>query len=198
MLLKIFQTFGGDMGQELLAHLGLLNPGAGWLEIAVFTVAAGALIVAASVWTDNFWIVVGDGIVTPREWAFYKSLYLEYPVWGTLQQLLVFWILYLLRFFLPPEIDVWAPPIAALVFALMHLPNFYLMFTVGFMVSIFVVHMEIHHNVYAIGIAHGVLGTLWKFLPPAAVSTGFEVWGKYACVQKALQADLKKVGYVAR
>lgn len=178
---------------DFWCQIGLRNIESGWMEVIIFVIAVGSLIVIASVWTGNFWIDLDDGVVTPRELKFYKSFFIHYPIWGFFQQAVVFLIFFGVRSFFPPSMEPWVAPVAALIFSLMHLPNFHLMFTVGFMVSIFVVHMEIHHNLLAIGVAHGMMGALWKFLPPKVVSTKFNTLSGYVRVQKELQEKIKGI-----
>ena len=75
-------------------NLGFMDITSGWMEISIFVILAAAMIIAASIYTGNFWIVIDGKITTPREKKFYESLLIEYPIWGFIQQIVVFIILY--------------------------------------------------------------------------------------------------------
>lgn len=177
-----------------LEQLGLRSFASGWPSALLLTLTGAVLIMGAALWTDRFGITLRERLGRPRDAWCWAILAVLYPVWGFFQQAGVFLVLLLLRRWLPPEWLPWAPVITALAFAALHQPNYHLMFTVGFMVSLFIVHMDLHHNLAALALAHGVLATLWRLFPPPAVSTSLSVWGWYARTQRELQRDADRLG----
>lgn len=175
---------------RLLTALGLKSFASGWPSALLLTLASAVLMLASAAWTGHLQVVLDQWRQRPRRAMFWVVLGILYPVWAFVQQGVVFLALYGLRSVLPPEWLPWAPALTALFFAAVHLPNYHLMFTVGFMVTLFIAHMDLHHNLAALAVAHGVLATLWRLLSPPAVSTTLNVWGWYAEGQRELIRDV--------
>ena len=182
----------------ILTAIGVQSFQSGWLSAILLTVVSAFLMFAAAAWTGHLAAVGAEMRANPRKLVFWITLCVLYPVWAFVQQGVVFLSLYGLRQVLPPETLPWAPAIAALFFAAVHLPNYHLMFTVGFMVTLFIHHMDMHHNLAALAMAHGVLATLWRLLSPPVVSTTLTVWGWYARGQRELQQDLQRIDTAGR
>jgi hypothetical protein len=186
------------LNDQNMTALGLKSFASGWLSVALFMLFAAALMLASAGWTGHLRRVVSDLRRHPRKLVFWSSLMALYPAWAFVQQGIVFAALLGLREALPPGLLPWAPAITAMIFAAIHLPNYHLMFTVGFMVSLFVAHMDMHHNLAALAVAHGVLATLWRLLSPPAVSATLNVWGWYAVGQRELMGDLAELATAGR
>lgn len=178
------------LDDRTLSALGLKSFASGWRSMAALVAAAALVMLASAAWTGHLGALARDVRRRPRVLVFWGALLLLYPLWGFVQQGAVFGFLHALRLWLPPQALAWAPGITALAFAALHVPNYHLMFSVGFMAALFITHMDLHHNLAAVAVAHGVLATLWRLLSPPAVSTTLNVWGWYAAGQRELNADL--------
>ena len=100
-------------------------------------------------------------------------LLVGYCIWGMFQQ-------YLLNGYLANRLAALSaerrvPLIAATAFSAAHLPNWFLM-TVTFVLGYYSTHLYIkHRNVYVLGIAHGIIGSLLFVVVPDSVSHNLRV-----------------------
>jgi hypothetical protein len=109
-------------------------------------------------------------------------IFFLYLITGILQQILLIFIYKVFNYINPD--NSWNMIYACGVFALLHFPNFILMFAVLGMGLLFLHHFSIYGNIYLIGIYHGLLGNALKFMLPEKISSSFTVWFKYIRLYK--------------
>lgn len=177
------------MMHEFLFQIGLINPTAGWAHALIFAALMVAIIVGMSKKTDAMFIDFKDGLHTPDEIYFYQHFLYKYPVWGTIQQFIVFTLLYIGRSYFPDA--YWIDILIAMVFGMFHFPNWFLVMPTIGLAMIFIQFMDQYHNLYAVGVVHGMLGTCMGRLSPKAISTSFMTWSNYANYQKKINKHMK-------
>lgn len=173
---------------QFLYAVGLLNPWKGWEIIGLASLIMVCVLAAMAIASGNFrranlrFSAIGN---EPVWKVFFAHLY---PIWGIAQQLLFFSALYGMRSLFPgvPWIDL----LAALLLAVCHFPNTFLMWPTAFMAMIFIQHMDVYHNVFAVGVAHGLIGTAYFVLSPKAIPATFAIFGGYLTEQRELNAKL--------
>ncbi len=109
-------------------------------------------------------------------------IFLIYLITGILQQTLLVLIYKGINYISPD--NSWNMIFACGIFAMLHFPNFILMFAVLGMGLIFLHHFDLYENIYLIGIYHGLLGNTLKFMLPEKVNSSFTVWFKYIRLYK--------------
>jgi hypothetical protein len=122
-------------------------------------------------------LLVAGGVLlqTTRRMTFEQGLLLivGYCIWGLFQQ-------YLLNGYLANRLAAFSterrvPLIAASAFSAAHLPNWFLML-VTFVLGYYSTQLYLkYRNVYALGIAHGIIGSLLFVVVPDSVSHNLRV-----------------------
>lgn len=111
-----------------------------------------------------------DGRIHPHEKKFYESAFIRYFLWGSMQQIIVLSLIYLL--------DIGSPlvnTIAAIILfsILFHLPNWKLMIATFFL-ALLIYPTYYFYNIQSIifiGLLHGIGGTYYKY-----TQWGMKVW----------------------
>jgi len=172
---------------EIAFSFGLLRPLDGWPIMGLMVAAVVLLIVSAAYATD-----VQPQYRHPTGFTFWESTLVYYPIWGTAQQT-VFFMLYAWLNSTWLIDDLWIKVLLVILFMTFHFPNWYLLFSPGLMILMFALHMDRHHNLLAVGVAHGVIASVLEHYSPRAVSTSYTVWGRYVRAQ-AVIANLYRKG----
>lgn len=167
----------------ILNNLGLLHPLAGWHVILPFAAVVIAMFVVNAKWMGvklrlNFL----DKEFTDDEKGFLKSALLTYPLWGTAQQLICAAVFATMVHF---GVHLYlAVAITAMIFGYMHSPNNILIWPTMALGFGYYLHFSCFHNLYALGILHGILATVYCYHMPGRVVTTFRIWNAYADDQK--------------
>lgn len=174
---------------DFLFQIGLLNITGGWAYAFSFALIILIVIAAASKYTGaDTGIDPSDGWHSTEERNFYQHFLYKYPVWAMIQQLVVFMLLFAGRTYITDA--WWMDIVIAIVFGVMHFPNWFLMLPTMGLALIFIQFMDQFHNLYAIGVVHGMLGTAYGRLSPKAIATSFTTWKNYAGHQKRLNKKI--------
>ena len=172
-------------------HIGLFRPLAGWGIIFMVVGSVCALIIAAAHATD-----VQVQYSHPTGFLFWESTLVYYPIWGAAQQILFFLLYAALNHVLTD--DLWVKVLLVITFMFFHFPNWYLLFSPGLMILLFSLHMDRHHNLLAVAMAHGWIASVLEHYSPRAVSTSYTIWGRYqraqAAISKLYRREMKKNG----
>lgn len=166
---------------HFIGQMGLLHPLAGWLHIlAVVVLVIGFTILSFATMTSF------SNLIKPfKSKQFFWELMVYYPIWGTVQQLIFFTLLAMVRNIWDIS-NYWSYVLLGAMFILFHFPNRNTMFSGGFMILIFAHHMDLYHNIFAVGIAHGIIGVFYDHFAPKWVSTDFSIWGRYIEAQRRM------------
>ena len=168
---------------NILFELGLLRPLAGLLDALGILVFLIAIILIGCRWIKGRKGFKFDFQIEDWEKKFYKKFLIRYPAWGFIQQLFFMAPVYVLLSHLMPN-NTYVPIFTAMFFAMLHFPNFLLMFATGFLVTAFITHLNLHHNIYILGILHGLIATVLEFHLPRELKTKFYIWYGYAKLYK--------------
>lgn len=176
--------------ENFLFNIGLLNIMDGWLPIILLSMVSLLLILSSSYATNSinkrsFKITIRS----PKTLKFYTDLFRHYPFWAFFQQLIVFTTYYFVKLLFPEFL--WAEEVIALLFAAFHFPNLYLMFPTSFMLIIFMFHMNLYHNIYALSTAHMVLALAYERFSPKMVASKALIWHRYIRWQRLLEKRYK-------
>ena len=165
----------------------LKNQTQGWIPLAILIIIFAFLtwLACRLIKGKNTW--KWDGKISEEEKPFYKSIFTKYFLWGSVQQLLVVLVYYLLN--IPFKGSIWVPILAAGVFGFMHTPNIVLIFATFAMGQVFLTHWQEYHNIVAIGFAHGFLATLLQYHLPNKLATTFSIWKNFIRDQKNMMED---------
>lgn len=118
-----------------------------------------------------------DKEVTEYEKKFLKKLFLKYPLWGFVQQLIMVIIFYYVRkLFNSDWISI---TVTSLIFVLFHFPNLYLSLAVFGLEQLLLNYFLLYHNLYFISFIHGFLGTALLYFSPSIVYTRFTIFKNY-------------------
>lgn len=154
--------------------MNILN---GWLSITILVAVCSAWIIISSRITGGERVIIIDKKLSTREKKFWSTMIQDYIVWGTIQQIAVIFLYQLLcNIPIDKTFVLW---ITVLIFIIAHTPNFFLAPWSGLLAVFFIGHYDIYGNILAIGIGHGVLGTIMKFYVPSKLSGSFATWKGY-------------------
>lgn len=176
---------------EYLNNIGLLHPFSGWYDILTFAFATCILIILSSFCTNDIWKREKFKILTHA--GLWKSLFINYPIWGLVQHFLMFNVLYILRSIYGDSYSI--NIIAALIFGALHFPNWFLLFPTSFIFLSFVNHMDIHHNLFALAFSHGIIATVYEKSAPKVISTNMKTWFGYIKEQRKVNKSYKNNFY---
>lgn len=161
--------------------LGLTNPFKG-----LFTPMAIIIIIIIPVIIIGGKVLNGKYKTIKKQYKSKKSLilfyFILYLISGILQQMVLVVIFNIFGIMYPQ--GQWNIIISSMIFGLLHFPNFLLMFATTSMGIMFLNHFQLYHNLYLIGIIHGLLGNVLKFSLPENISTSFTVWLKHIIFYK--------------
>ncbi len=167
--------------KDIFYKFGFTNPLDGWISplvvlslITMFVVVTGSMLLQWRRRVCKFNTTKNIIKHTPLRFITYCVLYL---LSGILQQSFLVLVYNIFEWFCPS--CYWNKIFAAGIFALFHFPNFLLMFAVMGMGIVFLSHFELYHNIYIIGLLHGLIANVMKFSLPEELSTSFTVWFKY-------------------
>ena len=174
------------MLHTILFNLGLLNPLGGILVLLPFAAVVIAMFIVNARWLGvpirlNFF----DKDFTDDEKAFLKSAFLTYPLWGSTQQLMCAIVFATLTHF-GVETCI-AIAITAMCFGYMHSPNNNLIWPTMALGFGYYLHFNHFHNLYILGIMHGILATIYLYHMPPKIVMSFTIWNAFAQRQKAIQ-----------
>lgn len=119
------------------------------------------------------------------EKAFLKSALLTYPLWGTVQQLICA-IVFATMIHFGVHLYI-AVAITAMLFGYMHSPNPNLIWPTMALGFGYYLHFSVFHNLYALGIIHGILATVYMYHMPPKILMSFRIWNAFANDQKSIQ-----------
>lgn len=167
ILSLFFQGF-----HDFVLQSGLLNPFDGWVDMLIVTGMFCTVVFFAS-----FLTVSKKGYKVFFTKKFIKEFFLFYPIWGMTQQYIFFTIYAIVKLLFP--ILFWPEIFLISLFVVFHFPNWFLMFSTGLMISVFLMHMNIYHNIFAVGIAHGMMASMLEYFSPKYISTKYAIWSRY-------------------
>lgn len=137
------------------------------------------------------WVSIKDIVATGKSFfvnkekrAFISSAFVTYFAWGLIQQITCVLVYFFAQKFLIHEFGVLPGTIFAIIgtavlFGVAHTPNFLLMFAVLSMELIYLTHWSFYHNFYALGLAHGFLGTCLLTFTTSELHHNFRIWIHY-------------------
>ena len=117
-----------------------------------------------------------DEDFTSWEKSFLKRFFVQYPLWGFVQQLAIVIIFYFLRKVLNINIAI---IISSFIFAAFHYPNLFLCLATFGIEQVLLYYFTQYNVLYFLGIMHGILGTSLMYFSPRIIFTNFAVWKKY-------------------
>jgi len=117
-----------------------------------------------------------DENFTSWEKNFFKRFFVQYPLWGFVQQLAIVIIFYFLRKVLNINIAI---IISSFIFAAFHYPNLFLCLATFGIEQVLLYYFTQYNVLYFLGIMHGILGTSLMYFSPRIIFTNFAVWKKY-------------------
>lgn len=127
-----------------------------------------------------------DGTFTNTEKKFYWTFFIQYPVWGFLQQVLFVGIYVLLNTIWPQYIFSYNMLIASFIFMLAHIPNVFLMLLCFGFEFIILILMNEFHNIYLLGVIHGIIATCIGTFAPDVIITNYSINDAYARLFKQI------------
>lgn len=125
-----------------------------------------------------------DGKITSLEKKFYWTLFIQYPLWGFAQQLLFVGIYVLLNSLWPEFTLSYNMILASFIFMLAHIPNVFLMLLCFGFEFIILILMNEFHNIYLLGIIHGIIATCIGAFAPTVIITDYNINNAYALLFK--------------
>ncbi len=117
-----------------------------------------------------------DENFTSWEKNFLKRFFVQYPLWGFVQQLAIVVIFYFLRKVFNLNVSI---IIASFIFSAFHFPNLFLCLAVFGFEQVLLYYFSQYNVLYFLGFIHGVLGTSLMYFSPRILFTNFSVWKKY-------------------
>jgi Uma2 family endonuclease len=157
---------------------GIESPLSIIIIITIILIISGSILIKSN--TTEKWSLIKD-YFTNNKVRFILVFFL-YFITGILQQGLLVLIYKGFQYINPDS--GWNMIYAAGSFAILHFPNFILMFSVMGISLVFLHHYGIYENIYIIGIYHGLLGNFLKFMLPEELKTSFTVGFKYIRLYK--------------
>lgn len=178
-ILLLILSYFSETARVLATTVGLLNPLEGWGSILIIVLAFTILTIAAAYATNS------NTVKTKlKKRKFICEIFYYYPIWGIIQQFMFFSLYAILLLFMQGYF--WPRIILIGAFVLFHFPNWFLMFSTGLLISIFAMHMEIYNNIFAIGVAHGIIASIFEHFSPKYVTTEYIIWKPYIRAQRRI------------
>ncbi len=163
------------IGTQVARREGPCELGFGWHDTRV---AFGALIPWVVAAAAVLWVLgMALGTLRPMRPRFLWGGLAAYILWGLLQQ-------YLLNAFLLKRLIEWAGPLraalmAAVLFSLVHLPNWFLMAVTlagGYLAARAYLR---YRSLWVLGLAHGILAFILFLVVPDSISAHFLIGPRY-------------------
>lgn len=154
----------------------------GWPEaLSIFIIFIAVLILAGY---SN-----GKRFILSKE--FFKSVFIDYHIWGAVQQSILF-LLFALLLKVFPQDSIFPIIIASGLFGVLHFPNYVLMFSTCSLGFLFTLHFSDFGNILIPFLFHGLMASFLQYTIPDPISTNWNIWVNYTKHQKSLLDKLQK------